>query len=252
MRKHALIAALAVMVTLSGCSAITGGNGGGSGTPSVSEIQSQTQQAMQDVSTYAFGLNMDMSAQGRTISMSADGVVDHENRRMRMQVNAFGQQVTQYVIDDTMYQNVGGRWQTQDVSDQNMWEQGTTLQQQRQILENADVTLQGTQTVDGTETYVVRINPNETELRQLLQQQGTQGALAQGVSFSDVQFTQYIGTQDYLPRRVEINMTVSSQGQEVEVDMAMTFSDFGRDVSIQLPSEAQNAGAAERAPVARP
>lgn len=236
--KRTLLVTLlvAMLVTLSGCS-VLGGSGQGE------EIAQQAQQSMQDVETYEVDMSLDMDFQDsdRTISLTADGTVDAADERMRMEMSLRGQSVTQYLIGDTQYVNQRGTWQTQDVSDRNVWDQ-QTVAQQRQVLNDSSVTLEGNTTIDGTDVYELDVDLDEGQLMDVVQSQ--QPTDVSDVSLDDITYTMYVSHDTHYIKRVEADMTMSSNGQRVDADLAMTISDVNGNHSVELPPEAKNASTA--------
>ncbi|WP_181687086.1 hypothetical protein [Halorhabdus salina] len=238
MRSRALLAvALTVLVALSGCSALPGGGGDSGPTGEVATIQEQSMDAVADVSTYEFQMEMSASGDGRTISAEATGAVDEDAKRMRMNMTVNGQEIVQYVDGPTMYQKTNMLWRTQDISEQNLWDSGTVLENQRDLMDSSDVTLEGTTTIDGTEVYEIRIDPTKKAVEDLLSQQSGTSQLSAG-DIDEMELTQYVRTEDSLPKRSEVSLTASSDGQTVDVDVTYTLENYGTDVSITIPEDA--------------
>jgi outer membrane lipoprotein-sorting protein len=235
-KRTLLVTALVtLLVAASGCSALTGSSGNGQA------IAEQTNEAMQDVDSYTFDLSMSLSSDqsDQTIEMGGSGSVDLAAERLHMTMDVMGQSVEQYIVGDTMYINQGGTWQQQDVPQENLWNQ-QQLAQQQEILENASVTLQGNTTVDGTDVYELSVDVDEDQLMEILQQQQGQQFPGQ-VSLNDISYTMYVTHDDHYLKRINADMSMSASGQNADVQLEMTFSDFNGDVSIELPPEAENA-----------
>lgn len=243
MRTRALLTvAVTILVALSGCSAlpVVGGDGGAGGpTGQVATIQDRSMDAAATVSTYEFRMNLTASTDTRTVEGEAEGVVNRDTRRMRMELSLMGQDVLQYVDGDTMYQRTNGIWRTRNVSDRNLWEGGTVLQNQQELMESSNVQLDGTTTIDGTEVYVIRIDPSDQALRELLRQQSTTAQLSPS-DIQEVHLTQYVRTDDHMPKGSHVELTASRNGQTVTVDVTYILENFGTDVSITIPAEARD------------
>ncbi|MFW5896171.1 MAG: DUF6612 family protein, partial [archaeon] len=222
---------------LSGCGAITDTNGD---TGDVESIQSQALTAGENISTYDFRMETSAGGESESIEMNANGTVDNDERRMYMEMAVMGQEVTQYVDGETAYQNVTGIWRTQDLSEQDLWSERTVLQNQKELMESSEVTLEGTTTIDGTEVYVIRVDPGDEAIRTLLSQQSTGSDQLANADIQDVNLTQYVRTDDYHPKGSEVSLTVTDQGQTVEVAVQIILENFDRDVSITIPEEARD------------
>lgn len=233
-KRTLLITALvALLVTASGCS-VLGGSGQGD------EIAQRAQQAMQDVETYEVDMSLDMNAQDSDVSVSltADGTVDAADERLRMEMSLRGQSITQYLIGDTLYLNQRGTWQQRDVSDRNIWNQ-QAVAQQRQILNDSSVTLEGNTTIDGTDVYELDVDLDEGQLMDVVQSQ--QATDLSDISLDDITYTMYVSHDTHFIKRIEADMRMSARGQTMNADLAMTISDVDGNHSVELPPEAENA-----------
>lgn len=224
----ALLALL--LVGASGCSALDGGNA------QAQAIQENSTAAMQEVSSYEFSMDIEMTAQGETFSVTSNGAVDTEAEEMYLEMDFLGQETTQYIIGDTLYVSSAGQWQQQDVSDQNVWDQ-QALENQQRLMENSDVALKGNTTIDGERVYEISIDPDPSDVEKVV----SQGQGAAQVSVEDASFTQYVRHSDYLIERVDADMTLSAQGQSMDATMSIDFSNYGVDPDIELPAAAEDA-----------
>lgn len=244
-RKRALLvtALLALVVTVSGCQ--TGPETSvPEETPTADELRQQTVDAMADVETASFTMDMAVEASGTSIEMSGDGEMDLPARRMRMNLDLStgGQDIsaTQYVDGDTAYINVNDQWQRQDMSGQDIWA-NNQLTQQQEVLEGAEVRLNGTTTVDNRHVYRLEVEANESVVRRLLQQSAASTGSLENVEVSRLSFTQYVDVETKHVRRLDMQIDMAVQGQSATADMTMTFSNFDEDVTIEIPEEARNA-----------
>jgi len=247
-------AVLGVTLLLAGCtSAITGDSGGSDALPddmTADELQQKAVNASEDVesTTFTMDMSMDLGDQG-SAEMSADGAMDMaaEKMRMEMEMDTMGQgfDITQYVIGDTVYQQMDGVWQQQRAP--GFWDQ-SQYAQQREALESAtefEVTEQTT--IDGNDVYEMEIDIDEEQLLETVQQQGTQqgmGSLYENADISNVEMTQYIDTDTYQIRQVEMSMDMSMMGEDATMEMTMTYDSINEPVDITLPEEADGASSA--------
>lgn len=229
-RTLATLSVAALLVT-AGCAGLVDDGG-------ASDAEQRAQDAsdaMADVDTYRMTMAMNISANGQTISMSQDGVFDHEAQRARLDMTVFGAEGVAYMDGDTMYVKSNSRWQTQDLSEDDPWKSGNGITQQQNILESGDVSIEGTETVDGAETTVLSVDPDEDELKELLAQQQSQSF--EDVTIEDASYRLYVGDDD-LPRKVEMTMEMTVNGQSADAEMTAYFSEFGEPVDITIPEEA--------------
>jgi len=249
MKRRALSAlCVAALLVTAGCAGFGGGGGNGDGEPSrAEEIATSSGEAMQDVQTYHMTMEMDVSANDQTLTLTQDGVFDKTAKRAKFDMSVYGTEAVAYMDETTMYVNVDGRWQTQDISEQDPWESGSGLARQREILETGEASVTGNATVDGVETTVLTLEPEPKELKKLLSQQGTSGNLGD-VSIDDVTYKLYISKETDRPRKVEMDMDMKVQGQSATANATITFSNYGEPVNVEIPDDAPAASVAPVAP----
>jgi len=232
-RRTLAVLSVAALLVTAGCAGL-GGGGGGAG--DAEQVKEDATAAMQDVDTYRMSMEMNISANGRSITMTQGGVFDHEAERARLNVSAFGMQTVTYLDGTTMYMKSNGRWQTRDMSDQDPWESGNGITQQQNILESGEVTVEGTETVDDVETTVLSVDPDEEQLKELIAQQQSQSF--EGITIENATYTLYVAKESDLPRKMEMTMEMSMEGQTAEANMTAYFSEYGEPVNITIPEKA--------------
>lgn len=240
-------ALLALALTVSGCQ--TGPSTSvPEETPTADELRQQTISAMESVETATFTMDMTMETGGRTIEMTGDGTMDRSAKLMKMTLDVSAGsrdiQATQYIDGDTMYMKMGDQWQSMNVREmtgQDPWA-NNQLTQQQDILEGADVTLNGTTTIDGRHVYRLDIEANESVARSLMRQSaaGAAGSM-ENVEIDRFSFTQYVDVETKHVRRIDMEMNMTVQGRSASADMTMTFDNFDEDVTIRIPEEAKSA-----------
>lgn len=231
--------ALALLLATAGCT--DDGSTGPADAPSADALQENATAVMQEVSTAAFTMSMDIESGGQTITMDADGVMDAENRQMRMvmrmDVGDRSVEVTQYIVDETAYQRIQGQWQTRNLRGQDIWQQGNQIALQRRMLENSTVEIVGSDTLDGRDVWVVSVDPSEDAIQQLVGQTGT--GVGENVEVDSLTFEQYVDAETYHVRKIDMTMDATIQGDSASLNMTMTFGDFDEPVDIQVPEEAR-------------
>lgn len=235
--------ALALLLVTSGClGAITGGGGGDDGDSGrADEIQQQSVAAMQEVDQYRMTMEMAATNGDRSVTVQMDGAFDRDAKQARMDMTLRGQDAVVYVDGSTMYVESGGRWQTRQVPADQTWGSGSSLEQQREMLESADPTLVGNATVDGEAVYVLRMEPSAEQARTLMQSGGQSLGMA---DIEDVTIEQYVDKDTHRVRKTTIQMTVSQGDQTVSVEGTVTFSGFGDPVDVTVPDEATGGSSA--------
>lgn len=242
MQRRTLAAlSLAALLVTAGCAGLTGNDGGASDAEHVKEDATA---AMADVDTYRMEMEMNITANGRTLAMHQRGVFDHEAEVARVNATAMGEQTTTYIDGRKLYVNVAGEWRTQDISGSNVWENGTSAARQRQILESGNVSLVGGATVDGTETTVLRVDPDTEDLKALIKQQRG-GQPIDGIGIENATYTMYVANETDLVRKVELSMSMAIDGHSAESNATITFSAYDEPVSIELPAAVSEDGDSE-------
>lgn len=233
------VLALSVLLALAGC-ADSGSTDPADG-PTAEEIQEEATATMDAVSSAAFTMDMTVDSEQGSLSLQSDGVMDIDNKRMRMNMSleSGGRSVelTQYIIDQTAYQQLDGQWQSSDVSGQDIWGEGNQLNMQQEMLENSTLEVTGTDTVDGNEVWVISIEPSDEAIQQFLTGTGT--GVTENMDIESVSFTQYVDTDTHHVRQLDLSMDTTIQGESATLDMTMTFSRFDENFDIQLPEEAR-------------
>jgi len=253
-RTLLITAVLGVTLLLAGCtSAITGDSDGSDALPdnmTADELQEKAVSASEDVesATFTMDMSMDLGDQG-SAEMSTDGAMDMaaEKMRMEMEMDTMGQgfDITQYVVGETIYQQMDGGWQKQSVP--GFWDQSQYAQQQEALESATEFEVTEQTTVNGNDVYKMEIDVDEEQLLETVQQQGNQqgmGSLYENADISNVEMTQYIDTDTYQIRQVEMSMDMSMMGEDATMDMTMTYDSINEPVDITLPEEAEGASSA--------
>ena len=173
---------------------------GGEQLPSAQEIVDGTTQALDDIRTYEFEIDMTMGmsseAEGETFEMTmgtdTSGELDLDNQQMRMGMainmalpgeDEVDAEVEAYLIDNTGYlmtKESGEEpvWEKEEVSETD-WEQTvemlTMTEPQLELLQAAHVEVIGSEKVKGVDCYVLRVTPDMGQLWETAMHQATLG-----------------------------------------------------------------------------
>lgn len=228
------------LLVLAGCL------GGGASAYEMSEREQQLKEratgAVPAVDSYRVDGEISVSVADRgSVSGSIDGVIDRADRRAKVTVDLRGAasvEATTYIVNDTAYVNARNVWRTRDVADRNLWDRNAQLERQRELFEAAAFELRGNATVDGERVREVRLHvPEEKydEVRELSQAGAADGEI------TDLTYTLYLDAETDRPRRVAVDMSMRVDGQDADASVTMTFSEFGENVSVTVPEEAETA-----------
>ena len=237
MSRPALTIALLALVALAGCV----GGGGSEMSQEAQQLQNDSLAAMQDVNTYRFEMTMDMSGGGTSLSLDADGILNRTSERARLDMSMSGPRsldMVMYLISDTAYVNVDGRWTTQDVSEEGMWDQNSQLQRQQELLRAGTLRITGNDTIDGVPVRVVEVDIPDDKLDELTALAQQSSGTSQG-EITDATYTVYIAKDSTLLRKTSVDMTIEVQGNSFDATVSMRFFDFGTDTAIAIPEEAK-------------
>jgi len=238
MRRRALVAVcVALLVATAGCSALGGGDGQPTTQSADSEqpVQERVAAATQDVATYGVEFRMNLTANGETLQLTQEGVYNRTSERARLNMSVYGTPATSYFDGETAYVNAGGQWQVQDLSGSGLWGENGTLARQRALLEIGNVSVAGDETVDGVATTVYAVDADPEAYQSLLGQQvGTTG----NVGIQNATYRVYVADDTDRPRKAELSMTVTTQGQSSQANVTILFSDYDEPVHVTIPEDA--------------
>ncbi|WP_336037999.1 DUF6612 family protein [Halobacterium yunchengense] len=247
MRVTALrAAAVAALLVTAGCAGLPGGDAG-DGDRSAEQFAEDVQAAMSDVDTYRMTMQMNVSADGQSLEMRQTGAFDREAERARVNATAMGEETTTYIDGTTLYVQFGGEWQSQNLSETDVWNGSDSAARQGQVLASGDVTVEGGATVDGTETTVLRVDADPEELKEAIQQQSTSPGVG-SLGIEEATYRMYVANETDRVRQVDLSMTMSANDQTMRANATMTFSDYGADVDVAVPDAATDESARVAAP----
>ena len=251
--------------------------------PSAQQIVDDVIESLDEIRTYQFDMNMTggmtYEAEGETVEatvvMGFDGVVDLENRQMKIEITMnmavpgrdetdIGMEI--YLVGDMIYMmldrpEMGPEWMKLEMPE-GYWGEMSQVESQIGLLEAAQVEVIGSETIEGTDSYVLQLTPDMGQLWQLaMQQPKLPGEEVSDVAeeflqemFSSVSVKQWIAKDTYFLIKAEINMvfasvelTAEALGLEVGVSLPTDTSivllsyNYNQPVSIELPPEAEEA-----------
>jgi hypothetical protein len=251
--------------------------------PSAQEIVDGVIESLDEIRTCQFDMDMTggMAGEGEgegevyeaTVVMDLDGVLDLENRQMKidMTVNVEGlpeldkieMGIEMYLVGDMIYMIMDvpltvPMWMKLEMPE-GYWGEMSQVESQIELLEAAQVKVIGSETIEGTDCYVLQLTPDMEQLWQLaMQQPRLPGEEVLGVAeeflqemFTSFSVKQWIAKDTYFPIKAEIDMVIdptsAAMGLQVEGSvpargsMVLLFYNYNQPVSIELPPEAEEA-----------
>ncbi|MFC2009173.1 hypothetical protein ACFLUT_03870 [Chloroflexota bacterium] len=277
--KKALFAVLALLfvplVVTTGCA---------NGRMSDAELEKIVREVVERnaaVATTTFDMTMDalVDIEGdaeideMSISATGTGVVDSASQSMHMTMDMVTTMpgegeieipVEYFLVDGWMYMSMqvpdqGEQWMKFQMPE-GMWEQQSQVQQQIDMLRDADeVSYLGSEDVNGVACHVVKIVPDMESLQEMVSQmQGQMGGL-EGVDLSamdlgammkSMSMTQYIAEDSYLFMKTTQHIVIEITPEQLgipegeferiteDVSTTMVFRNYDEPATIQLPQGA--------------
>ncbi len=265
MGRKILAVSLALVMVLS-FAACDGG--GGEGLPTAQEIIDGAIQALDDVRSYEFEMDMslDMVAEdeGETLEMSMEmdysGALDLDNKQLRLEVTASvampGEDEEEMGMEAYLVDNIGYMmieepgeepvWDKDEFSEaewEEAWESTvetlSLAEPQLELLETAEVEVIGSESVKGVDCYVLQITLDAEQLWEMIMQQamlGFGGSLGLP-EFSEELFDkvshsssmkQWVAKDTYFLMKVETDMSIELTAE------AMGFPEEEGEATIDL------------------
>ncbi|MEA2045516.1 MAG: DUF6612 family protein [Euryarchaeota archaeon] len=196
---------------------------------------------------------VNMTAQAMKLLMiTTSKMGDAENVTMEMEM---------YMLGDAFYMNIDGNWTNMTgIFPEGMMDQQNQLKMQMEMLNNSRVELEGSEKIDGQDTYVLKVVPDMEAFSATMEKQ-MGSMLIVGMNLTDIysnaemECTTWLSKDSYLPVKIQVNMkmkmTPETMGLPVEdvgdfdmlieSDSMVLYHDYNQPVVIELPSEAKNA-----------
>lgn len=172
-----------------------------------------------------------------------------------------------YFINNTMYayMDVLKSWIKQEMTNdlaETMWNQQDQMNQQVELLKNAEINVIKEETIDNSSCYVVSAKIKPEILKEQMEEQMNQFAQASGsqlpvetsnLNIKEYNFIYWVDQESFFVRKCDFTamldfaMTAGEEGNEQAINNQMKMSgtfkyyDLNKPVEINLPVEAQNA-----------
>jgi len=208
------------------------------GLPSAQEIVDGVFEALDDIRTYQFDMDMTMDMSGEaegeafemTTVMDSSGALDLDSREMMMDMTMdmalpgegeIEAVMEMYFIGDVLYMlieipGIDPTWMKAEMPEE-YWEQMGQAESQIELLKTAQVKVIGSETINGIDCYVFQLTPDMEQLWQLAMQQAeltvTLEELAVAEEFLQEMFRsfsvkQWVAKDTYFLTKAEIDMAI--------------------------------------------
>jgi len=231
--------AVAVLLALAGC------NGASQPTSDDRALDAlnRTDEALDSVPTYRFRTDMRVSAskgdRSRTSSATSDGVVDVQNRRMRVATEVEDETRDAYVDGYKSYTECTSPWDgwgVENRSESASWATFAPAGRQVELLDRSNVYWRGTETVAGNRTHLVVAYPSKRTLGDL-QRRGRAGTPdLQGANLENATVKLWIDAETGLPARSVLEIELEKNGATATARAVTTFSGYGDPVNVTVPA----------------
>ena len=194
--------------------------------------------------------------------MTMEGEIDRDKKQarikmdMKTKIEDFPMELTfyTYMIDEYMYIGIMGQWSKMRYGEDE-WIEQDQMEQMLQLIYSGDVTLEGTETLNGQEYYVANIKPDLEKLTEMILQSQELIPFTEVMNIQDLirdyEETVWINKNTHIIERTKSKatmvMSAENFGEEGEGELKMiydsefTLSNIDKKVDITLPSEAINA-----------
>jgi hypothetical protein len=253
---------------------------------SASELQALLVNSTANLQSYRFLMDMDQSTELINLSDPAGesqkivsrsfgiGALNMTQRALKLVMatvimpeedvgNATAMAIDEYLINDTIYLRLDENWTSLKLPfTENVWSQQNTLEQQVEMLNGSNITLLGSEAIDGVDCYKIKADIDTASLAAQLSQTSSPLPLQlmnYSQLFNDAVLEAYywITKDTHLLKRSDIfesfvirpqDLGLEPKGPEnvemrVYANISMIYDGFNESINIELPAEARTAEA---------
>ncbi len=177
--------------------------------------------------------------------------------------NATAMAIDEYLINDTVYLRLDGNWTSLLIPfSEDVWSQQNTIEQQVEMFNSSNITLLGSEVVEGLDCYKLKADIDMASFASQLSQNNSYLPL-QPINFSQLfnnatlEAYYWITKDTHLLKKSDVSesfvilpqdLGLPSTGPEnlemrVHADISMIFDGFNESIMIELPAEAGTAEA---------
>jgi hypothetical protein len=212
----------------------------------------------QRIASRSFGVGaVNMTARALKLVMATVILPEGDER------NATAMAIDEYLINDTVYLRLDGNWTSLPIPFSNdVWSQQNTIEQQAEMLNSSNVTLLGSEVVEGLDCYKLKAEIDMQSFASQLSQNNSYLPL-QPINFSQLfnnatlEAYYWITKDMHLLKKSEVSESFVIQPQDlglpptgpenlemrVQADISMIFDGFNESINVELPAEAGTAEA---------
>jgi hypothetical protein len=235
-RRAAASLALLVLVVSAGC---LGFGAQPERTARAEAELAAAQAAVEDVETYQYETQMDLSAsvedERRQLAVRIEGTVDVAERMARSRAHLDGANRTAYVTNRTAYRECESPWGwgNESIAVEGSWIQATPLGRQLQLLESGGLHVEAEDSLAQADAVVLVGQPSAASLEKY-GVSATQPAIG-GPSVENVSVRVVIDNSTHRPIRSTVAFAVAGGGGAGQGTVDTQFSAYDEPVSIAIP-----------------
>jgi hypothetical protein len=205
--------------------------------------------ASEEVETYSFDMIVRVKNSGGLLTqflnmqvMNITGQVDNVNKKTHFAINSadiFKISPEAYLGENLSYISLSGTGWIRSERKQNLWGAGAI---NVDISEANNITVIGTENVDGIECYVLEIKTDRDKAFTLLAKQaGILGLVGLEVSdkIKSIESTEWIEKDSMLPRKIISKIVLGDEQNTMNVEITAHLANYGKPVDIEPPEEAK-------------
>ncbi|KTB47868.1 hypothetical protein [Dehalogenimonas alkenigignens] len=201
-------------------------------------------------------MNMSLAGMVMDFDITASMAVDIASKKVFVDMNTAGVTTQMYIINDTEYIKVNvpdGQLQANvwykvvlPSSDfQDMWLSQDLGKQYQILLNQASLTIVGTEEVGGKTCFKVKITPDLVNFMAYLDASGSNladmGIADPAHAFKQLEVTFWVDTTTYVTVKTDMVIEIDVQGMKMKMTMIMVLDRVNQPIVIALPFEAQSA-----------
>lgn len=272
--KWLLVAMVTILAVLStGCSQeqLSGG-----------EMKKEMASTLDEIDTYEFDMEAESTTEltkygkkaGLETITTGKGVVDRVSKRMRLEMtttmgvsgktSTVGSKAKMYCVNDSIYMKTSigiselpSTWLRMQLTEER-WNSQNQLDEYFELLNKSEVEVLGSETIEGTDCYAIKIIPDNEKLWEMMVNEPAMSKQMQEINRSELKIENtsaryWVAKDTYFPVRTEISMQVkldpealnmtSQEDITAEMDLAVkvNYHNYNEPVTISLPQEAKEA-----------
>lgn len=246
------------------------------------ELKEEISSSTDEIDTYEFGMRAESSTElsrygkkaGLETITTGKGVVDRESKNMKLEMtttmgvsgrsSTVGSRAKLYCMNDSLYMKTSigisetpSGWLKMQMTEEG-WNTQNQLDEYFELLNKSEVEVKGSEKVNGTDCYAVKVIPHNETLWEMMVNEPAMSKQMQEINRNEMKIENtsakyWVAKDTCFPVKTETRMqlkldsealNVTSQEDltaEMNLAVKVSYHNYNEPVSISLPQEAQNA-----------